>query len=596
MAKIKTIKANELVGGGTSEQRIYPVTAFQSVYDSTNSERLDFSIRRNGIINVSGIINSASGVTSHTLESAIKAVEERYRALGASIKFYDGESWNIYQFSGTSLASWEDTELWSIPWSIDTTTISNWKKQLPKVLTEEIAIESTKNYVNLTCRMADLSLDATPIVAKILNFPQVTINNAGFLSASQYEDIADELKTNKEGLDELADEMDDLSKWKDSLPTVYTNNASFGSTMDSVTLTMATFDLQDPYNTDLEELQIPNASTASAGIITSLDYQNIINTAGYVTDFEDWRNKLPELLTGQVTFDADADAVRFNKSTLLANAPIENSDPQIINQSYQFPMASKTKAGAITSDDYTKLSYTFYKEAEGELVPKGFVDQWNSNAGDYGKFNEETGYFELNGITDIPYSEALVIMSLYNGQYNSSQINRAFSPGYNTNLKKVRTLFLVSLFAANADSTFYSDVACYKALRVYFNNVTTIAGAFNVPGLEYVYGEIKLNNSVTSSQVANAIGKDVKYIRISNLKVSANFRYAVALDYDSMEYLITEATNTSAISITVSAAVYAKLTGDTTNSAAAALSTEEAAKWKALVTTAANKNITFVTA
>jgi hypothetical protein len=65
------------------------------------------------------------------------------------------------------------------------------------------------------------------------------------------------------------------------------------------------------------------------------------------------------------------------------------------------------------------------------------------------------------------------------------------------------------------------------------------------------------------------------------------------IDYDSMEYLVTNAANTAAISIKVHADVYAKLTGDTTNAAAADLTDEELAKWTALFNTATNKLISF---
>ena len=53
---------------------------------------------------------------------------------------------------------------------------------------------------------------------------------------------------------------------------------------------------------------------------------------------------------------------------------------------------------------------------------------------------------------------------------------------------------------------------------------------------------------------------------------------------------------TDAYTITVHADVYAKLTGDTTNEAAAALTAEELAQWQALLTKAAGKHIAFASA
>lgn len=73
------------------------------------------------------------------------------------------------------------------------------------------------------------------------------------------------------------------------------------------------------------------------------------------------------------------------------------------------------------------------------------------------------------------------------------------------------------------------------------------------------------------------------------------FSYAPNLTFESVRFAINYASNTSAITITVNPAVYAKLTGDTTNAAAAALTDEEAAAWQGLVTAAAAKNISFAT-
>ena len=48
---------------------------------------------------------------------------------------------------------------------------------------------------------------------------------------------------------------------------------------------------------------------------------------------------------------------------------------------------------------------------------KVFIDTWNTactSAGiRYGSYNEKTGYFELNGLTDISYEQALDITGLF---------------------------------------------------------------------------------------------------------------------------------------------------------------------------------------
>ena len=82
---------------------------------------------------------------------------------------------------------------------------------------------------------------------------------------------------------------------------------------------------------------------------------------------------------------------------------------------------------------------------------------------------------------------------------------------------------------------------------------------------------------------------------ISNLKISLDLSKCPLIDLTSWQGLVSRAANTGAITVTVHPDVYAKLTGDTTNAAASALSADELAQWQALVATAAAKQITFAT-
>lgn len=85
-------------------------------------------------------------------------------------------------------------------------------------------------------------------------------------------------------------------------------------------------------------------------------------------------------------------------------------------------------------------------------------------------------------------------------------------------------------------------------------------------------------------------------IRISRLLYDVCFADSPLLSLASFQYLVTNAANTSAITVTVHADVFAKLTGDTTNEAAAALTDEEKTAWAAVLEAACAKNISFATA
>ena len=82
---------------------------------------------------------------------------------------------------------------------------------------------------------------------------------------------------------------------------------------------------------------------------------------------------------------------------------------------------------------------------------------------------------------------------------------------------------------------------------------------------------------------------------ISNLKINLSLSKCPLIDLTSWQGLVSRAANTDTITITVHPDVYAKLTGDTTNSAAAALTASELAAWKQVVTDAAAKKISFAT-
>lgn len=71
--------------------------------------------------------------------------------------------------------------------------------------------------------------------------------------------------------------------------------------------------------------------------------------------------------------------------------------------------------------------------------------------------------------------------------------------------------------------------------------------------------------------------------KIKNLKVSISLAGCPKLSLESLQYLVTNAANTSPITVTVHANVYAKLTDETNT------------EWNSLLSKAQEKNIQFVT-
>ncbi len=232
-------------------------------------------------------------------------------------------------------------------------------------------------------------------------------------------------------------------------------------------------------------------------------------------------------------------------------------------------------------------------EALTRYARNGFIVKWNKAAGSYGRYNEATELFELNGLTDITFDEALEIFSYYPICVTSPYDRR--STFYAV---KCRTLFPITA-GGGVDCSMYRTFT-QSSLQVITFSV--LHGQQNINGQYYAtfgYCEaLKTINGVLYSSNGYANCFDSCYalenIRITQLKSNISLRYCPKISIDSIEFMIDNAANTATITITVHPNVYAKLVGDTGN-AAAALSADELTAWGAVLTSALAKNITFAT-
>ncbi len=234
-----------------------------------------------------------------------------------------------------------------------------------------------------------------------------------------------------------------------------------------------------------------------------------------------------------------------------------------------------------------------------EIKKDLFIDMWNAAAGKYGTYNTDTGYFELNGLTDITYDEALNIYSyLPLCNVMDTERNHRFA-----NIRNVRTLFPVKCLSGFGQNNNYAFLNCQELQKIVFVKHTASAwgvanceGMFNsCTNLVTVEGEFRMNAPSYTNTDMFVYCFSLKDIRITNLDRNVDFKYSKNLSYETLIFLVTNASTTAARTVTVHADVYAKLTNDATNQAAAALTPEEAAQWQQLVTDAAAKQITFAT-
>lgn len=234
---------------------------------------------------------------------------------------------------------------------------------------------------------------------------------------------------------------------------------------------------------------------------------------------------------------------------------------------------------------------------------KLFIDMWNAACGKYGKYNTETGFFELNGLTDITYEQAVVVYS-----WGNKLIEQGFSATATTAERQIRTnlppintdqriiLNLSGLFTTQQKM----EVCMLTPPEYSWVHLTHLNNAFltsvfsGCTKLRKVLGIMDLTYFTIGENIFRSCDS-LEDIQIFGLKANFDISSCPKLSVGTMSYLVNNAANTTPITVKVHPDVYAKLTGDTTNAAAAALTEDELAAWQQVNLDAIEKNITFAT-
>ena len=202
------------------------------------------------------------------------------------------------------------------------------------------------------------------------------------------------------------------------------------------------------------------------------------------------------------------------------------------------------------------------KDKEWEEPSKEFIDTWNTackSVAIYGKYNENTGYFELNGLTDISYEQALDI-NRQSEIYPDSNV----CGGYTS-----RTLYPIrSSVPAWREMSFYGKFAS-SALEVIRFSIPPVLHASAVSmfawcsKLRVIHGVLTLENPETL-YVANMFLKcpELREVQLKSLQTPISFSDSPLLSLDSISYMVTNAANTSPITITLHPDAYARLTDE----------------------------------
>lgn len=246
-----------------------------------------------------------------------------------------------------------------------------------------------------------------------------------------------------------------------------------------------------------------------------------------------------------------------------------------------------------------------------------FVDMWNNRC-KYG--NDEHAFggylpdeapdadhpFLLNKIW-MTYADAVQTWMLSHNQLGRSS-NEGLFGGYGAEAyekySKCKTYFPIycgmsysapSLVRAFKGNRIVETLSFVNGYGVVLGINAELQGAFDgCWNLREILSEIRSPTAFDDYSFRGC--RSLTEIRISRLLYNVCFADSPLLSLASFQYLVTNAANTSAITVTVHADIYAKLTGDMTNEAAAALTDDEKAAWAAVLEAACAKNISFAAA
>ena len=202
-------------------------------------------------------------------------------------------------------------------------------------------------------------------------------------------------------------------------------------------------------------------------------------------------------------------------------------------------------------------------------------------------YNEQTGFYELNGLTDITEEQMRNIYVYTSGAINQNDLSGKFANlPIRTNLP----------FKANSGSYFGDASIGAMFVKNHTIEVINIGSTVYPNYIGYAFAQCdKLRKILTVINLNSySLGKPIttmfqgcillEYVRIQKIRQSILFSNSPLLSLESLQYLITNADNTLAITVTVHADVYAKIQDETQT------------EWHALIASAQEKKITFATA
>lgn len=253
----------------------------------------------------------------------------------------------------------------------------------------------------------------------------------------------------------------------------------------------------------------------------------------------------------------------------------------------------------VTVENGNKLSVT--EEAKRAVFNDMWDDAWKVGNNVYGKYDPEnapdTEHPYMGNEIWMTYEEAIRVYNAWT--YGKNGVNFSYRLSRDLNIRTA--IPFISTSGGGESVSLYGitthnySIETIRVLISESRRISSLGSAFNVSHISHVLGQLKLSSDCNVTD-AFRFADNLVTIQLFGLTKSLHMDWASKISLESLAYMVANAANTTAITIAVHANVYAKLTGDTTNAAAAALSEEELTAWAAVLDAAVAKNIAFATA
>lgn len=201
-----------------------------------------------------------------------------------------------------------------------------------------------------------------------------------------------------------------------------------------------------------------------------------------------------------------------------------------------------------------------------------------------GGHNRSTGFFECNYLKDITTQQAIDIVRF--GMPFTSASGTYDSVGYSTSIRTCFQPNTKSNWSCKLNTCFHGS-----GIESLVMPKAKIGGNMSASKLRILYCDTVLDNTVTAYLPA------LETFRCNSLaRGMGHFERSAKLNLSSVRHIVGNIpSGTTDTQMRVHKDVHAKLTGDTSNAAAAALTAEELAQWAEVAQTAIEKHIIITT-